>query len=93
MYHIDSISRSSDDRFINLADPRILAAGTSQKDNLHLVESMKSGYREDFMKAMEKINKICDHRRCLVQTYKIIASNFSTYNPINMDFQKKKIHI
>ena len=54
MDYMDLISRKSDDGSINLADPRILGAETSHKDNLHLLEAMKVGYREDFMKAMEK---------------------------------------
>ena len=48
---------------------------------------MKADDLEDFMKA--KKNKI-DHRRCLGNTSKIIASNFSTHNPINMEIKKKK---
>ena len=54
MDHIYLISRNSDDESINLAEPMILAAETSQKDNLHLGESMKADYCEDFLKAMEK---------------------------------------
>ena len=46
------ISRNSDDRCINLSDPRILAAEPSQKDNLHLGKAMKADDCEDFMKAM-----------------------------------------
>ena len=49
MDHMDLISRNSDDGSINLADPRILTAETSQKDNLHLGKAMKSDDREDFM--------------------------------------------
>ena len=51
---------------------------------------MKADDCEDFMKGMEKRIKIFDHRGCLVNTSKIIASKFSTYNPINMEFQNKK---
>ena len=51
---MDMIIRNSDDVFINPADPRIISAETSQKDNLHLGETMKSDDREDFMKAMGK---------------------------------------
>ena len=36
MYHMDLICCNSDDVSINISDPRILAAETSQKDNLHL---------------------------------------------------------
>ena len=54
MDHIDLISHNVDDGYINLADPRILAVETSQKDNLHFGAAMKYGYREDYMKAMEK---------------------------------------
>ena len=48
------ISHNSDDESINLADPIIIAAETSQKDNLNLGKSMKADYREDFMKSMGK---------------------------------------
>ena len=48
------ISRNSDYGSINLSDPRILAAETFQKDNLHLGKSMKADDSEDFMKTMEK---------------------------------------
>ena len=51
---MDLISHNSDDGSINLADPRILAAETYQKDNFHLGKAMKSDDREDFMKATEK---------------------------------------
>ena len=54
MDHMDMISHNSDYGYINLADPIILASGTSQKDHLRLVEAMKADYCEDFMKAMEK---------------------------------------
>ena len=87
---MDLISRNSDDGSINLAYLRILTAETSQKDNLYLGETMKANDREDFMKAMEKINEIFDHRICLGNTPKIIASNFSTHNLITLDLQKKK---
>ena len=54
MDHMDLISRKFDNGSINLEYPRIVAAETSQKNNLHLGESMKSDDREDFIKAMEK---------------------------------------
>ena len=54
MYHMDLISRNSDDGSITLAYPIILVAETFQKDNLHLGKAMKSDDCEDFMKAMEK---------------------------------------
>ena len=54
MDHMDLISRNIDDNSINLADPRLLAADISEKDNLHLGEAMKADDREDFLKAMEK---------------------------------------
>ena len=54
---MDLISRNSDDGSINLADPRILAAENSQKDNLHLRKAMKADDREDLMKIMEKTIK------------------------------------
>ena len=54
MDHMDLISRNSDDRSINIAESRILAAETSQKYNPHLGKAMKAADREDFMKAMEK---------------------------------------
>ena len=54
MVHMDLISRNFDYGYIKLADQRILAAETSQKDNLHLGEAMKSDEREDLMKSMEK---------------------------------------
>ena len=54
MDHMDMISRNYDDGSINLAYPIILAAETSQKDNLHLVKSMEDDDSEDFIKAIEK---------------------------------------
>ena len=87
---MDLISSNSDDGYINLADPKILAAETSQKDNVNLGEAMKADDREDFMTVMKKRNEIFDHRRCLVHNNKIIASNFSTHNLITMEIQKKK---
>ena len=51
---MDLISSNSDDGYINLTYPRIFAAETSQKDNIHLGEAMKTDDREYFMKAMEK---------------------------------------
>ena len=51
MYHMNLISRNSDDGFINLEDPRVLAEETSQKDNLHLGKAMKADNCEDFMRA------------------------------------------
>ena len=48
------ISCKSDDVSINFSYPRILAAKTSQKDNILLGKAMKPGDREDFKKAMEK---------------------------------------
>ena len=62
MDHMDLTSRNFDDISINLADPRIIAAETSQKENLHLGEAMKAYYRQDLMKAMEKRYKRFDHR-------------------------------
>ena len=54
MDHMNLISRNSDEGSINLSDPRILAAVTSQKDHLHLGKAMKADDREYFMKTMEK---------------------------------------
>ena len=54
MDHMDLIICNSDEGSINLVDPRILAAETSQKDNLHLGEAIKADDCEDFMKEMEK---------------------------------------
>ena len=54
MDHINLISRNSGYGSINLADPRILVAETSQKDNLHLGEAIKADYCEDFMTVMGK---------------------------------------
>ena len=51
---MDLISRNCDDGSINLADSRVLASETFQKDNIHLVEAMKADYHEDFMTVMEK---------------------------------------
>ena len=47
---MSQISRNSDDGFINLADPIIIAAKTSQKDNPNLEEAMKADDRDYFMK-------------------------------------------
>ena len=60
------------------------------EDNLHLCEAMKSDDRENFMKAMEKINKIFDHRIILRNDSKSIASKSSTHNPINIELQEEK---
>ena len=95
MDHMYLTSRNSDDGYINLADTITLAAENSQKDNLHLGEAMKADDCEDFMKATEKRNKRFDHRRfdhrrCFGNSSKIIASNFSTHNPINMELHNKK---
>ena len=49
MDHMDRISCNSDDGSINLTDPRIFAAVTSQKDILHLGKAIKADDREDFM--------------------------------------------
>ena len=57
MDHMDLISCNCDDESINLADPIILTAETSQKDNPHLGKAMKADDSEDFMKAMEKETK------------------------------------
>ena len=54
MDNMDLISRNSDEGSMNLADPRIIASETSQKDNPHLGEAMKADDCEDFMKSMEK---------------------------------------
>ena len=51
---MDLLSRNFDDGSINLADPIIISAETSHKDNLHLGKAIKSDYCEDFMKAMGK---------------------------------------
>ena len=48
------ISQNFDDRWINLAYPRILASENRRKYNIHLGEVMKSDDFEDFMKATEK---------------------------------------
>ena len=48
------ISRNLDDVSINLLDPRILAAKTSQKDNLRLGETMKYYDRENLLKELEE---------------------------------------
>ena len=50
---MDLISCNYNDGYINFADPRIFAAKTSQKNNLHLRKAMKSDDRKDFMKATE----------------------------------------
>ena len=54
MDHMDMISCNSDKRYIKLADPIILTAETSQKDNLYLDKAMKADDCEEFMKAMGK---------------------------------------
>ena len=53
MDNMDLISWDYNDGYINFADPRILAAKTSQKDDLHFRKAMKSDDRKDFMKATE----------------------------------------
>ena len=50
MDHMDLISRNFDDGSVNLVDPIILAAETSQKVNLHLGEAIKADDCEYFMK-------------------------------------------
>ena len=54
MDHMDMISRNSYDISINLTDPRILSAETSQKNNVHLGKATKADDCEDFMKAIER---------------------------------------
>ena len=54
MDNLDLISRNYDDVSINLADPIILAAETSQKNNLHLGEAMKADDREYFTTVVGK---------------------------------------
>ena len=51
---MDLISPNSVYGSINLADPRLFSAETSQKYNLYLGRAMKSDHCEDFMKAMER---------------------------------------
>ena len=51
---MDLIRLKSDDGSISLAEPIILAAEPSRKDNLYLGEAMKADDREDFMKEMGK---------------------------------------
>ena len=53
MDHMDMISCKSDNGYINLADPIILAEETSQKNNLYLGEAMKVDDFEDLMRAMK----------------------------------------
>ena len=47
-------SHNFDDWSINLEDPIIIAAETSQKDNIHFGEAIKSDDSEYFMKTMRK---------------------------------------
>ena len=54
MDHMEMISCNFDGRPINLAYQRIIAAETSQKDNVYLGKAMKAEDPEYFMKAMEK---------------------------------------
>ena len=54
MDHMCLICCNSDDGYINLVDPIILAAETSHKNNLHLGKAMKADDPEDFTKAMGK---------------------------------------
>ena len=54
MDHMDITSHNFDDWYNNLADPIILAAETSQKDNIYFFKATKADDCEDFMKAMEK---------------------------------------
>ena len=53
--NLDQISHKFYDGPNNLADPSIIAAETSQKDNPHLGKAIKSDNREDFMKVLVKI--------------------------------------
>ena len=52
MDHMDLISRNYDDGSIKLAEPIIISAETSKKDNCHLGEAMKYDDCEDFMREM-----------------------------------------
>ena len=54
MDHMDLISRNCDDKSIILSYPIIIAAETSQKDNIYFFKATKADDCEDFMKAMEK---------------------------------------
>ena len=61
MDHMDMIILNSDDGYINLADPRIIEAKTSQKDHLHLGKAMKADDHEYFMKTM---GQCCSAHQC-----------------------------
>ena len=52
--HMDLIRHNLDDGYINLAEPKILAAETSQKDNLHFGKALKDDDCEGFMKKTGK---------------------------------------
>ena len=54
MDQMDLISCNFDDGYINFADQIILAAETSKKGHLHLVELMKADNCEDFINSMGK---------------------------------------
>ena len=51
---MDLISHNSDGESFNLAYPKIIAAETSQKNNLHLGKATKADDIDNFMKAMGK---------------------------------------
>ena len=51
---MDMISHNFGEGSINLVEPIILAAETSQEDNLHQGKAMKDDYHKDFTKATEK---------------------------------------
>ena len=51
---MDMISHNFYYGYINLADPRIIAAENSQKDNPHLGKAMKAEDCEDLIKVTEK---------------------------------------
>ena len=57
MDHMYLIGHNFDDGSINLADPTVLAAETSQKNNLNFGRAMKAVDCEDFMKAIRKERK------------------------------------
>ena len=54
---MDLISRNSNDRSINLKDPKIIALETSHKYHLHLEKAIKNDYLDDLMKSIEKYIK------------------------------------
>ena len=72
VYHTDLKSRNYDDIYINFLDPIIIAAETSQRDNLHLGKAMTVDYLDYLMKKWNNKSNIWPQ--------KIIGKHFQNHH-------------